>query len=404
MTTAAIIVEGLSKTYQRGKIRRGDIRSSVSSWWSGMGHEREDFFALKDIDLTIHQGDVIGIVGPNGAGKSTLLKLLSRITFPTKGRITINGTLSSMLEVGTGFHPELTGRENIYLNGAIIGMGREEVSRKLDSIVSFSGLEEFLETPVKHYSSGMYVRLAFAVASHLEPDILLIDEVLAVGDQEFRKKCMSKLLDVSGQGRTIIMVSHQMAYLKELCKTGLYLNSGKVAYQGTIEDTINQYVNHFAEARQMAVKDRMDRRGSGVVKLIGFDMNDEKGTSIHSISAGQSVHFRLHLEAAREDAYNVVVQLEFFDMYGQLCFVTNNSISNNALPKITGDVSMECHIPKFPLNTNMYFVNAVIYVANQLADEVLNVLSFEVEPGIYYQTGKLPPGNKGFLVEYEWRV
>jgi lipopolysaccharide transport system ATP-binding protein len=161
MSTPAIVIEGLAKTYQRGKARRGDIRSSMASWWSGLGKEKEEFYALSDINLTIQQGDVVGIVGPNGAGKSTLLKLLSRITFPTKGRITINGTLSSMLEVGTGFHPELTGRENIYLNGAIIGMRREEVSRKLESIVSFSGLEDFLDTPVKHYSSGMYVRLAF---------------------------------------------------------------------------------------------------------------------------------------------------------------------------------------------------------------------------------------------------
>ncbi|HQW26260.1 MAG TPA: ABC transporter ATP-binding protein, partial [Saprospiraceae bacterium] len=169
MSTAAIIIENVSKIYQRGKVRRGDIRSSMNSWWSGMGKEKEEFDALKDINLTIQQGDVVGIIGPNGAGKSTLLKLLSRITFPSKGRITIHGTLSSMLEVGTGFHPELTGRENIYLNGAIIGMKREEVARKLDSIVAFSGLEDFLDTPVKHYSSGMYVRLAFSVASHLEP-------------------------------------------------------------------------------------------------------------------------------------------------------------------------------------------------------------------------------------------
>ena len=404
MHTAAITIEGLSKVYQRGKVLRGDIRSSLSSWWSGIGQQKEEFFALKDIDLVIQQGDVVGIVGPNGSGKSTLLKLLSRITFPTKGKIVINGTLSSMLEVGTGFHPELTGRENIYLNGAIIGMRREEVSRKLDSIVAFSGLEDFLDTPVKHYSSGMYVRLAFSVASHLEPDILLIDEVLAVGDQEFRKMCMDKLLDVSGQGRTIIMVSHQMSYLRELCHTGIYLHAGQIMYQGTIDETINHYVNHYGQVKRISVRERVDRRGSGFVRLMDFNMTDQQGQSLHAITAGQAVTFHLLLETSSQPAFNVVVQLEFYDMYGQLCFIANNGISNHSIAKINGQQTITCHIPKFPLNCNMYFINASVFVTNQLADEVLNVLSVEVEPGLFYETGKLPQANKGFLVDYTWKV
>jgi len=404
MHTAAITIEGLSKVYQRGKVLRGDIRSSLSSWWSGIGQQKEEFFALKDIDLVIQQGDVVGIVGPNGSGKSTLLKLLSRITFPTKGKIVINGTLSSMLEVGTGFHPELTGRENIYLNGAIIGMRREEVSRKLDSIVAFSGLEDFLDTPVKHYSSGMYVRLAFSVASHLEPDILLIDEVLAVGDQEFRKMCMDKLLDVSGQGRTIIMVSHQMSYLRELCRTGIYLHAGQIMYQGTIDETINHYVNHYGQVKRISVRERVDRRGSGFVRLMDFNMTDQQGQSLHAITAGQAVTFHLLLESSSQPAFNVVVQLEFYDMYGQLCFIANNGISNHSIAKINGQQTITCHIPKFPLNSNMYFINASVFVTNQLADEVLNVLSVEVEPGLFYETGKLPQANKGFLVDYTWIV
>lgn len=401
MDKTAIQIQGLSKTYQRGKIRRGDIRSSLSSWWSGWGKTKEEFFALNNINLTIHQGDVVGIVGPNGAGKSTLLKLLSRITFPTHGRITIHGTLSSMLEVGTGFHPELTGRENIYLNGAIIGMRRDEVSRKLESIVEFSGLAPFLDTPVKHYSSGMYVRLAFAVASHLEPDILLIDEVLAVGDQEFRKKCMDKLLDVSGQGRTIIMVSHQMAYLRDLCHTGVYLHGGQVLYQGTMDDTINHYINHLGETRQTEVQKRTDRRGSGSVRIVAFDLQDAQGYSLHALTAGQALHIRLDLES-KQEVYNVVVQLEFYDMYGQLCFVADNTISNSSIAKIHGRQSIACHIPRLPLNTNMYFLNATVYVTNQLADEILNIASVDVEAGPFYTTGKLPSSNKGFLVDYTW--
>ena len=403
MNTAAIIIEHVSKTYQRGKVRRGDIRSSMNSWWSGMGKEKEEFDALKDINLTIQQGDVVGIIGPNGAGKSTLLKLLSRITFPSKGRITIHGTLSSMLEVGTGFHPELTGRENIYLNGAIIGMKREEVARKLDSIVAFSGLEDFLDTPVKHYSSGMYVRLAFSVASHLEPDILLIDEVLAVGDQEFRKQCMDKMLDVSNQGRTIIMVSHQMSYLKDLCRTGVYLHAGSVLFQGNIDDTINHYVHHYKETKRTSIRDRSDRRGAGAVTLAGIEVMDQNGYPLHLLSAGSPVSIRLQLDLQVAIAYDVVIQLEFLDIYGQLCFVANNSMSNHSIPKLDASQAVECLVPKFPLNTGTYFINTAIYVSNQLSDEVLNAIDVEVAPGLFYGTGKLPPPHKGLLVEYNWK-
>lgn len=402
MSDIAILIEGLSKTYQRGKVIRGDIRNSLSFWRLGIGKVKEEFYALKDINLTIRHGEVLGIVGSNGAGKSTLLKLLSQITFPTRGRITINGTLSSMLEVGTGFHPELTGRENIYLNGAIIGMRREEVSRKLDSIISFSGLEDFLDTPVKHYSSGMYVRLAFSVAAHLEPDILLIDEVLAVGDQEFRKQCLAKLIDVSAQGRTIIMVSHQMSYLKDLCQTGCFLHAGSIVYKGSIDATINHYVNYYGDIKHITVSERKDRRGSGIVKLAGFEIQDGHGYPMHVVPTGQAVTIRLQLEATTANAYNIVIQLSFYDMYGQLCFLANNSISDTSLPKITGSHTIACHIPKFPLNTNIYFINAAIYVTNVLADEVLNVASIEVGPGLFYKTGKLPPPNKGILVDYSW--
>lgn len=403
MSDIAILIEGLSKTYQRGKVIRGDIRNSLAFWKLGIGKDKEDFYALKDINLTIHKGEVLGIVGPNGAGKSTLLKLLSQITFPTEGRITINGTLSSMLEVGTGFHPELTGRENIYLNGAIIGMRREEVSRKLDSIISFSGLQDFLDTPVKHYSSGMYVRLAFSVASHLEPDILLIDEVLAVGDEEFRKQCLAKLVDVSNQGRTIIMVSHQMSYLKDLCQTGCFLNNGNLVYKSSIDDTINHYVNFYGEIKHVAAGARKDRRGSGIVKLTGLEIEDDHGYPMHIIPAGKAVTIRLQLEATMTSAFDIVIQLSFLDMYGQLCFLANNSLSDTSIPKITEKHSIACHIPKFPLNSNIYIINSAIYVTNVLADEVLNVTSIEVGPGMFYKTGKLPPPNKGQLVEYSWK-
>ena len=402
MTQTALSLEGVSKSYQRGKVHQRDLKASLSSWWKNSKRQKEFFNALEDINLRIEQGDIVGIVGPNGAGKSTLLKLLSRITFPTTGKIIIHGTLSSMLEIGTGFHPELTGRENIFLNGAIIGMRRSEVSRKLDSIVAFSGIEPFIDTPVKHYSSGMYVRLAFAVASHLEPDILLLDEILAMGDHDYKRKCMDKLLDVSGQGRTIIMVSHQMSYLKELCQTGLYLNEGKILFRGSIDDTISHYINHYSETKEISVHEKSNRKGTGHVRMQSIRMLDKNRDQIYILTSGQLVIFRLDLKVFVSEVFNVMVQLEFYDMYGHIAFVTNNSISGTSIPKLHGTYALECVIPKIPLNTNLYFVNVVIYHSKQLSDEALSVLSFEVASGNFYESGHLPPSGKGFLVDYNW--
>lgn len=239
----AISVYNLSKKYLIGLKKDGSLRGTLSSLFSKKNGDKNEFWALKDINFEVKKGDVIGIIGKNGAGKSTLLKLLSQITTPTTGRIEINGRVASLLEVGTGFHPELTGRENIFLNGTILGMTRKEVQAKFDEIVAFSGIEKFIDTPVKRYSSGMYVRLAFSVAAHLEPEILVIDEVLAVGDAEFQKKCLGKMQDVAGQGRTVLFVSHNMAAVKNLCNKGIYISNGKLIYQGSIENTIESYLN-----------------------------------------------------------------------------------------------------------------------------------------------------------------
>lgn len=403
MSHDAIVIEGLSKSYQRGRLRNRDLRNSLTSFRKPWGKSHEEFLALDNINLNIQQGDVVGIVGPNGAGKSTLLKLLSRITFPSKGKMTITGSLSSMLEVGTGFHPELTGRENIFLNGAIIGMRKEEVRNKLDSIVDFSGIESFLETPVKHYSSGMYVRLAFSVAAHLEPDILLIDEVLAVGDQEFKRKCLNKLLDVSGQGRTIIMVSHQMAYLKSLCKRGVYLNGGKIIHSGPIDAVIDQYVSEVENVNTIPLASRLDRRGIGTVKVMGMEWRDDRGVKLPSIMSGQSATLRLYLVSDRPDVRNVEVRVDFYDAYGQLWFMCKNSISGNGIEQMSESTFIECHFPKFPLNKNFYYLTTAVYVQNELSDEVINAGAIEVEQGMFYATGRLPPPNRGVLVDYTWK-
>lgn len=263
----AISAEGLGKKYiighqaaDRPNTLRDAITQGVRNFARGAGDmargkaivagdELEEFWALKDVNFEIKRGDVVGIIGRNGAGKSTLLKVLSRITEPTKGRVEIKGRVASLLEVGTGFHPELSGRENVYLNGAILGMTRAEINRKFDEIVEFSGVEKFLDTPVKRYSSGMYVRLAFAVAAHLEPEILVVDEVLAVGDAEFQKKCLGKMQDVAGQGRTVLFVSHNMGAIKSLCHTGLLMKAGNVAFAGGVQDALDAYSKQLAPSR-----------------------------------------------------------------------------------------------------------------------------------------------------------
>jgi lipopolysaccharide transport system ATP-binding protein len=244
MGDKAVIVENLSKEYELGRGKSANLRDVLSNISSVSKKKKNTFWALQDINFTINKGDAVAIIGRNGAGKSTLLKILSRITYPTKGRFQLNGRVSSLLEVGTGFHKELTGRENIYLNGTILGLTRNEVKNKFDEIVAFSGIEKFIDTPVKHYSSGMYVRLAFAVAAHLEPEILIVDEVLAVGDAEFQKKCLGKMKDVSSnEGRTVLFVSHNLGAVKTLCKTGLFIKNGTLNYHGGIQDTVSHYLN-----------------------------------------------------------------------------------------------------------------------------------------------------------------
>lgn len=261
------------------------------------GDEVEEFWALKDINFEIKQGDRLGIIGRNGAGKSTLLKILSRITEPTTGRVTIYGRVASLLEVGTGFHPELTGRENIYLNGAILGMGQKEIQRKFDEIVEFAEVEKFLDTPVKRYSSGMYVRLAFAVAAHLEPEILVVDEVLAVGDAQFQKKCLRKMRSVSGEGRTIVFVSHDMSAVINLCNKGLLIQSGQANVIGPVAQTVNKYFDSVSDSASIDLDNFSgNRRGpKNFVRIHSISVSDLSGVPISVVGMGESLMVSLSL-------------------------------------------------------------------------------------------------------------
>lgn len=291
-------------------------------------HSSQELWALKDIDLEVKQGEVLGIIGRNGSGKSTLLKVLSRITEPTKGRVEIRGRVASLLEVGTGFNPELTGRENIQLNGAILGMTRAEIKSKFDAIVEFSEIGRFLETPVKRYSSGMYVRLAFSVAAHLDPEILIVDEVLAVGDMEFQRKCLGKMSEVAGEGRTVLFVSHNMAAVQRLCTTGLLLQGGETAYRGTAADTVRHYVessSHNAETRELSWE-APDRPApfNDVVRVRGYKVTDDAGRPVVGrLYSGREYTADVSFDLRRSDAA-LIFMLAYYDKESQaLLFVSD---------------------------------------------------------------------------------
>ena len=316
----AIEFNHVGKQYRLGLVSTGTISHDLNRWWQTAVLRKEDpylkigsvndrtqkadsdyVWALRDIDFKVEQGDVVGIIGKNGAGKSTLLKLLSKVTGPTVGSIRARGRIASLLEVGTGFHSEMTGRENIYMNGAILGMTKREIAAKLDEIVDFSGCERYLDTPVKRYSSGMMVRLGFAVAAHLDPEILVVDEVLAVGDAEFQKKAIGKMQDVAkGEGRTVLFVSHNMASVKQLCKSGVLLENGTLKFSGSIKDTIDLYIGEGGSSENQYFDDLSTAPGNDVVRIKSFEILPLDGSNQISIETG--VLFRLKFMCYRENA------------------------------------------------------------------------------------------------------
>ena len=308
MGDIAIKIQGVCKKYTVGKEKDSSLRGTLGSVLKSTVSKGEEFWALKDVSFEVKKGEVIGIVGKNGAGKSTLLKILSQITKPTEGRIEINGRVASLLEVGTGFHPELTGRENIYLNGTILGMTRKEVKAKFDEIVEFSGVEKFIDTPVKHYSSGMYVRLAFAVAAHLEPEILVIDEVLAVGDAEFQKKCLGKMQDVANHGRTVLFVSHNMASVKSLCSSAILLQKGQIVFSGNVAETISKYNEIGLKGRLKIDTSNLTRRTRGArhFYIASLEFNKEY------YSPDSSWFLKIKLESEDKTVTNVPMNLDVF--------------------------------------------------------------------------------------------
>ena len=403
-----INVEELSKQYRLGLVGRQTFKEDVYRFWNTIRGKEDPFinrgdvnerdkigvdnfvWSLKDISFDVNEGDVLGVIGRNGAGKSTLLKILSRVTAPTKGEIKVKGRISSLLEVGTGFHPELTGRENIFLNGAILGMRKSEIKSKMDEIVAFAGVEKYIDTPVKRYSSGMYVRLAFAVAAHLENEILIVDEVLAVGDADFQERCLGKMKDVSYQGRTVVFVSHNMSSVKDLCKTGLLLDSGRLSYYGNVDDTLSKYLNRGGDLNSITelYANQIYPLQEGVfsktaptftVERVYMQSNNELRNKFFS---NERIEVGVELKI-NEVIYDLCVACKILDEKYNEIFISSN-IDDEQIVNLTknkydvGRYHLKCNIPSNLFGSNKYFISLEIINKKNEHIYLNNILSFDI--------------------------
>ncbi|HZI16997.1 MAG TPA: ABC transporter ATP-binding protein [Pyrinomonadaceae bacterium] len=407
-------VEKVSKAYRLGARRAARATLSEALARSaraplgifGRGRpEPETFWALRDVSFEVYPGEVVGVIGRNGAGKSTLLKILSRIVEPTAGRVELYGRLTSLLEVGTGFHPDLTGRENIFLNGAILGLRRREVGRRLDEIVAFAEVERFLDTPVKHYSSGMYTRLAFAVAAHLEPEILVVDEVLSVGDAQFQKKCLGLMGGAAQEGRTVLFVSHNMAAVSNLCRRGLLLEGGAVAYAGSQTEAVTRYLrNPLAGAHSL--RDRTDRAGDGRARVVALEVRDTRGAALDVVASGQDVDIYLHYESAPGfDASRVTAGLCVKTQLDVPVFLQHSRLTRDSWVSPPRRGAFVCRIPRLPLPPATYSVTFSLMRDGEYLDAMDSAFNLNVTDGDFFGSGEVPPASHGCcLVDARWRV
>ena len=417
-----IKVENISKQYRLGTIGTGTLSNDLKRWWHQVRGKEDPFlkigenndrstkggseyvWALKDINFEVMPGEILGIIGKNGAGKSTLLKILSKVTGPTTGRIDYNGRIGSLLEVGTGFHPELTGRENVFLNGAILGMTKQEIRSKLNEIIDFSGCERYIDTPVKRYSSGMTVRLGFAVAAHLEPEILVVDEVLAVGDAEFQKKAIGKMQDVSrNDGRTVLFVSHNMAAIENLCDKGIIIQNGQVSYSGGIQQAINKYINTSLDISNNMIGSRTDRAGILNIKILKVEVLDINNNPIAIALSGQRIKIAIHFENLKNIEFkNLSIAISLRRDDGVLASVFCNEYTNDIIKNKKSNVFI-CEIPKLPLMKGNYIMNFMIINNNETEDWIQEGAVLKVEHGDFFLTGKVIENtHKSFLIEHKW--
>lgn len=423
MSTPVIRVEGIGKKYHIGlrsqsyPTLRDAIVSAATSpfhraerWFRRQPPQEryETFWALKDISFDVHHGEVIGIIGKNGAGKSTILKILSRITEPTEGYAEIHGRVRSLLEVGTGFHPELTGRENIFLNGAILGMRKIEIKRKFDEIVAFSEIEKFLDTPVKHYSSGMFVRLAFAVAAHLEPEILIIDEVLSVGDIGFQRKCLGKISEVSRGGRTVVFVSHNVAAIENLCNAALVLREGRVAFSGPTKDCVDYYLHRlsttsagqFSSIVDLSAAPRQSSKYRPYLRRLEF--LDGNGSPLNrALRVGETLTLRLYFHLD-EDTSRFQLGVGFNSMRGERIFTAHTVFQPHLQQSLAaGEHAYFCEIPSLSLVPGEYKLRVAMALSAGDVDVVEDAAQFNVIASDFYGTGKLPWAGQ-VVMKHHW--
>jgi lipopolysaccharide transport system ATP-binding protein len=419
MSDTVIKIENVSKIYRLGEVGTGSLAHDINRWWHKIRGKENPYlkfgdvndrasatggdyaWALKDISFEVKRGEVLGIIGRNGAGKSTLLKILSRVTQQTEGRIKVRGRIASLLEVGTGFHPELTGRENIFLNGAILGMRKAEIARKFDEIVEFSGCARYIDTPVKRYSSGMYVRLAFAVAAHLEPEILIVDEVLAVGDAEFQKKCLGKMKDVAGHGRTILFVSHNMAAVDTLCSRAVCLNSGRNDFDGSTSEAINHYLGSgLLEQNQAQVSlEKHPNRLGGMkryLKEIGINTFDRK--PCQSFRHGDKFRIVVSYDASRDFDKIAGCGLILRTINGVQVAGVNTYMLTPPPHKLPAKGKIEFIVNGPAFNPGSYLLTVSIGDhQTKLIDKVEDCLGFEIREHDYYGTGYIVTSQDGVV-------
>ena len=420
--STVIKVENLSKQYRLGTVGTGSLAHDVNRSWHRLRGKDEPYlkigeendrtqkgsseyvWALKDINFEVKHGEVLGIIGRNGAGKSTLLKILSRTTSPTTGSVKIKGRVASLLEVGTGFHPELSGRENIFLNGAILGMTRHEIKSKFDEIVDFAGVERYIDTPVKRYSSGMYVRLAFGVAAHLEPEILIVDEVLAVGDAEFQKKALGKMKDVSTkEGRTVLFVSHNMAAIQNLCDRGIVLYSGMMAFDDAAPAAVEKYLSAQKTANNIYDAATI-RTGNGLVKVVNIEICDTADNIIDQVYSGQDFKIKMHYETEKPlTNLNLIPGIAITNQLEMPVSLHHSRLNKLTFKKISTSGVFVFQVNRLALVPSLYNFSYSLLNDGTCLDGICNVLQLQVIDGDYYGSGEVPPSSHAVcLLDGNW--
>lgn len=427
MSEVIISVKDLSKQYRLGQVGTGTLSHDLNRWWArvrgkedpylrvGQTNDRtkkretEYVWALRDINFEVKQGEVLGIIGKNGAGKSTLLKILSKVTGPSTGIIKAKGRIASLLEVGTGFHPEMTGRENIFMNGTIMGMNRHEIRQKLDEIVDFAGVALYLDTPVKRYSSGMTVRLGFAIAAHLDPEILIVDEVLAVGDAEFQKKAIGKMKDVSeGQGRTVLFVSHNMAAVEKICQSSIVLDQGKIVFEGGNKEGISKYIQLSSSGKaEENLKKLSERDGSGEIRYTRITICNANGDKSTTFQQGETIKIILDYEVINPniDYSGIHFSLNMLDMYGKYIFCHQNLLIGQSFTdsQIRENKQVIFKIKNLPFAKGEYYFDCDIVNRNSYLEVINNVASINIQEGNIYNYVH-PIINGISAIDAEWSL